>query len=132
MDDIEATATSFFTRTGSIQVSKAAPPVFCCVPYGAAPSGCISLNSPPPVPNLRFWLCSLAVLTASTVFTLSLRAVPPTNLPLSLLWDSLVITIGLNLTVAHLCEHGILHVTCTDMRVANKMACEKASLWVSH
>ena len=32
---------------------------------------------------------------------------PPTNLPLSLLWESLVIAIGLNPAAAHLCERGI-------------------------
>ena len=134
MDDIEATAAPFLTRTGSIQVSKGAPLVFCSVPYGAAPSGCFSLNSPPPAPNLCFWLCSLAILTASTVFTLSLRAVPPTNLPLSLLWESLVIAIGLNLTVAHLCERGILCVTSTDMRVfaaITKWLMNKRRCWLA-
>lgn len=85
-------------------------PSLRCVPYGAAPSGCFSLNSPPPTPNLCFWLRSLAILTASTVFTLSLCVAPPTNLPLSLLWESLVIAIGHNPAPAHLCEHGILYV----------------------
>ena len=32
---------------------------------------------------------------------------PPTNLPLSLLWESLVIAIGLNPAAAHLCERGV-------------------------
>lgn len=109
-DDIDAVAVSSYTKRGSVQVSQTSPPVFCCVPYGAAPSGCFSPNSAPPTPNLCFWLCSLAVLTASTGFTLSLCVAPPTNLPLSLLWESLVIAIGLNPTMAHLCEHGILYV----------------------
>lgn len=109
-DDTECTTVSSHTRRGSVQVSKAAAPVFCCVAYGAAPSGCFSLNRPPPTPNLCTWLCSLTVLTASSGFTLSLCVVPPTNLTLSLLWESLVIAIGLNPAVAHLCEHGILDV----------------------
>lgn len=113
-DDIEATAVvSSYTSRGSVQVSKAAAPVFCYVPYGAAPSGYFSLNSPPPTPNLCIWLCLLAILTASAGFTLSLCAAPPTNLPLSLLWESLVIAIGLDQAVPHLCEHGILYVSDT-------------------
>lgn len=97
------------TGRESVLVSKApppppTPPVFC-MPYGAAPSGCFSLNSPPPpTPNLRFWLRSLAILTATTGFTSSLCVAPPTNLPLSLLRESFVIAIGFNVAAAHLCE----------------------------
>lgn len=102
------------TGRESVLVSKAphpplpTPPVFC-MPYGAAPSGCFSLNSPPPpTPNLRFWLRSLAILTATTGFTSSLCVAPPTNLPLSLLREPFVIAIGFNVTAAHLCERDVL------------------------
>lgn len=84
------------------------PPIFC-MPYGAAPSGCFSLNSPPPpTPNLCFWLRSLAILTASAGFTSSLCVAPPTNVPLSLLRESFVIAIRFNVTAAHLCERDVL------------------------
>lgn len=110
-DDIDAVAASSYTRRGSVQVSQTSPP---CLLLRALWSGSIWLlltkQSTPPTPNLCFWLRSLAILTASSGFTLSLCVAPPTNLPLSLLWESLVIAIGLSPAVAHLCEHGILCV----------------------
>ncbi|KAK9532424.1 hypothetical protein VZT92_009806 [Zoarces viviparus] len=63
----------------------------------------------PPTPNQGFWLRLLAVLTARTGFTLRPFVAPPTDLPLSLLWESLVIATGLNPAVAHLCEHDVLY-----------------------
>ncbi|KAI9524588.1 hypothetical protein NQZ68_016597 [Dissostichus eleginoides] len=53
-------------------------------------------------------LAPLACNFDSYGFTLRLHVAPPPNLPLSLLWESLVIAIGLNPAVAHQCEHGIL------------------------
>lgn len=124
---------SSYTRRRGVQLSEASPPVFCCVPYGATPSGCFAPNSPPPTPSLCFWLRLLAILTASTGFTLSLCVAPPTNLPLSLPWESLVIAIGLNLAVAHLCEYGVLyvnhrHTASSDSLLHNKVVCERALL----
>lgn len=75
------------------------------MPHGASPSGQFSLNSPPPTLNLCFWLCLLAVQTARAGFTLSLCEAAPTNPPMSLLWEFLVMAVPHILTVAHLCDH---------------------------
>lgn len=98
------------TGRNLVLVSKAppplpSPPLIFCMPYGAAPSGCFSLNSPPPpTPNLCFWLLSARYFDSYRRLHLqSVCAAPPTNLPLSLLRESFVIAIGFNTTAAHLC-----------------------------
>lgn len=82
-------------------VSVVSPPLFPSSSIHSPRSGSVLwlLSKHPRLPHAptcTFKLHLLAILTARGDFTAGPRAAPPTNLPLSLLWESLVIAVGLN------------------------------------